>query len=40
VRALPRNKHHAKGVKDYHWVYLASAPSMGGNPYPLLIEHR
>jgi transposase len=27
VRALPRNKHHAKGVKDYNWVYLASAPS-------------
>jgi hypothetical protein len=26
VRALPRNKHHAKGVKDYHWVYFASAP--------------
>jgi transposase len=32
VRALPRKKHHAKGVKDYNWVYLASAPSMGGNP--------
>src|SRR4030067_301481 len=27
VRALPRNKHHAKGLKDYNWVYLASAPS-------------
>jgi transposase len=27
LRALPRNKHHAKGVKDYNWVYLASAPS-------------
>jgi len=40
VRALPRNKHHAKGVKDYNWVYLASAPSMGGSPYPLLIEDR
>lgn len=40
VRALPRNKHHAKGVKDYNWVYLASAPSRGGDPYPLLIEHR
>ena len=26
LRALPRNKHHAKGVKDYNWVYLASAP--------------
>jgi transposase len=26
VRALPRNKHHTKGVKDYNWVYLASAP--------------
>ena len=30
LRALPRNKHRAKGVKDYHWVYLASAPSPGG----------
>jgi transposase len=40
VRALPRKKHHAKGVKDYHWVYLASAPSREGDPYPLLIEHR
>ncbi|MCJ7641571.1 MAG: ISNCY family transposase [Desulfobacterales bacterium] len=40
LRALPRNKHHAKGVKDYHWVYLASAPSREGDPYPLLIEHR
>ena len=40
VRALPRNKHHAKGVKDYNWVYLASAPSREGDPYPSLIEHR
>ena len=40
LRALPRNKHHVKGVKDYHWVYLASAPSREGSPYPLLIEHR
>jgi len=40
VRALPRNKHHAKGVKDYNWVYLASAPSREGDPYPLLIEDR
>jgi len=40
LRALPRNKHHVKGVKDDHWVYLASAPSMGGSPYPLLIEYR
>ena len=39
LRALPRNKHHAKGVKDYNWVYLASAPSKEGDPYPLLIEH-
>jgi len=31
LRALPRNKHHVKGVKDDHWVYLASAPSMGGS---------
>ena len=40
VRALPRKKHHAKGVKDYNWVYLASAPSREGDPYPLLIEDR
>ena len=40
LRALPRNKHHAKGVKDDNWVYLASAPSREGDPYPLLIEHR
>jgi len=40
LRALPRNKHHAKGVKDYNWVYLASAPSREGDSYPLLIEHR
>jgi len=40
VRALPRKKHHAKGVEDYNWVYLASAPSMEGDPYPLLTEHR
>ena len=29
LRVLPRNKHRAKGVKDYHWIYLASAPSPG-----------
>jgi transposase len=40
LRALPRNKHHAKGLKDYNWVYLASAPPREGDPYPLLIEHR
>jgi len=40
LRALPRKKHHAKGVKDYNWVYLASAPSREGDPYPLLIEDR
>jgi transposase len=40
VRALPRNKHHVKGVKDYSWVYLASAPPREAAPYPLLIEHR
>jgi hypothetical protein len=34
LRALPRNKHHAKGVKDYNWVYFASAPSMGGSLTP------
>ena len=31
LRALPRNKHHAKGVKDYNWVYLASAPQSAGD---------
>jgi len=40
VRALPRYKHHAKGVKNYNWVYLASAPTGEGNPYPSFIEHR
>ena len=40
VRALRRNKHHTKGAQDSHWVYLASAPSREGDPYPLLIEHR
>ena len=30
LRTLPRNKHRAKGVKDYHYVYLASAPSSEG----------
>jgi transposase len=39
LRALPRNKHHAKGVEDYNWVYLASAPPREGDSYPLLIEH-
>ncbi len=34
LRALPRNKHHTKGVKDYNWVYLASAPSREGDPSP------
>ena len=31
VRALARNKHRTKGVKDYNWVYLASAPQAAGN---------
>ena len=31
LRALPRNKHHVKGVKDYNWVYLASAPQSAGD---------
>ncbi len=28
MRALPRNKGHAKGAKDYTWVYLASSPQI------------
>jgi transposase len=31
VRALRRRKCHARGVKDYGWVYLASAPPFDGN---------
>jgi len=31
LRALPRKKRHAKGVQDYHWVYLASAPQSPGD---------
>jgi len=31
LRALPRKKHHAKGIKDYNWVYLASAPRPAEN---------
>ena len=34
LRALPRNRHLAKGVKDYSWVYLASAPPPESIPYP------
>jgi hypothetical protein len=30
IRALARNKHLTKGVKDYNWVYLASAPQAAG----------
>jgi len=26
IRALPRKRNPIKGVQDYHWVYLASAP--------------
>jgi transposase len=31
VRALRRRKHPAKGVKDYNWVYLASAQTIQGH---------
>jgi len=31
IRALPRKKHYAKGIKDYNWVYLASAPQSAGD---------
>ncbi len=31
LRALPRNNHHVKGVQDYNWVYLASAPPSAGD---------
>ncbi len=31
IRALPRKKHRAKGVQDYNWVYLASAPQSSGD---------
>jgi len=31
IRALRRRKYHARGVKDYSWVYLASAPPVDGN---------
>jgi hypothetical protein len=31
VRALRRRKYHARGVKDYSWVYLASAPPFDAN---------
>lgn len=31
VRALRRRKYHPRGVKDYSWVYLASAPPVEGN---------
>jgi hypothetical protein len=34
LRALPRNRHSTKGVKDYSWVYLASAPPPESIPYP------
>ena len=32
LRALPRNRRSAKGVNDYQWVYLASAPPREVNP--------
>jgi hypothetical protein len=31
VRALRRRKYHARGAKDYSWVYLASAPPVDAN---------
>jgi hypothetical protein len=31
VRALRRRKYHARGTKDYSWVYLASIPPLDGN---------
>ena len=31
LRALPRKRRHAKGVQDYNWVYLASAPQSAGD---------
>jgi transposase len=31
VRALRRRKYHARGTKDYSWVYLASSPPVNGN---------
>ncbi len=31
VKALRRKKYHARGVKDYGWVYLASASPVDGN---------
>ena len=34
LKALLRNKNHTKGVKDYNWVYLASAPSTEGDLTP------
>jgi hypothetical protein len=30
VRALRRKKYHARGAKDYSWVYLASSPPVNG----------
>jgi hypothetical protein len=34
VRALPRKRNPIKGVQDYHWVYLASAPQKEANLHP------
>jgi len=31
VRVLRRRKNHARGAKDYNWVYLDSAPPVNGN---------
>jgi hypothetical protein len=33
VKALRRRKYHARGVKDYSWVYLASSPPANGNQF-------
>jgi len=32
IRALPRNRNPVKGVQDYNWIYLASAPQKEANP--------
>jgi hypothetical protein len=31
LRALPRNRRLVKGVNNYNWVYLASAPQSAGD---------
>src|SRR4030042_1567801 len=34
IRALPRKRNPVKGVQDYNWVYLASAPQREATPIP------